>query len=80
MNTPRTDAVGESLVSEYEQTDFNRFIRMINHAEQLERELTAEQEKVRELREALSILEQQIDYGQVDVALDYVRAILEKTK
>jgi hypothetical protein len=38
------------------------------------------EEKNALLREALSILEQQIDYGQVDVALDYVRAILEKTK
>jgi uncharacterized protein YeeX (DUF496 family) len=77
MDTPQTDSIDTYrpfIVSE------PKYKAMAELSRQLERELTAEQEKVRELREALSILEQQIDYGQVDVALDYVRAILEKTK
>ena len=70
MNAPRTDEMFNSW-------DVTGLFKL---SAQLERELIESQEKVKELREALSILEQQIDYGQVDVALDYVRAILEKTK
>ena len=80
MNTPRTDAVlnGEKDITWHD------------HASQLERELSAEQEKVRELREALYDVYYQ-SIGQLDkktcghpfycVCLDKkTKAALEATK
>jgi hypothetical protein len=74
MNTPRTDAFKKTLKSwcgdESECLDFAR---------QLERELSTEKDKVKELREALQFIAD----GNCDRAIqarNTARAILEKTK
>lgn len=92
MNTPRTDAVlsaPEIRVSWFQQRMTQT---VIEHSRQLERELMAEQEKVKQLREALAGL---VAYIDSDAMNDYppsvwgayppdvmqsTRAILEKTK
>lgn len=81
MNTPRTQVIAQRFIAEIsdgwgedvEKKDTERLAELFSP---LERELSAEQEKVKELREALERAEQQLAYGQVDAA----RAILEKTK
>lgn len=79
MNTPKTDTVIAEIEKDiigsisHAAPDVVVRHRLIGHARQLETQ-------VQELREALAVLEQQLDYQQHDVALEYVRAILEKTK
>lgn len=51
MNTPRTDA---AVVQYKKDIDWGTFpLEIINESQKLERELTAERERVRELRDVL---------------------------
>lgn len=69
MNTPKSDSF---VMSKYASKESLYADLMLSHR-QLETE-------VQELQWALAVLEQQLDYGQHDVALEYVRTLLEKTK
>ena len=84
MNTPRTDAEFMGVIHDEECV-------MASFARQLERELTAEQEKVKQLREALEKIKihafsdspaEELEDAQRDLRHVYetARAILEKTK
>lgn len=86
--TPRTDAMELAVSSECKgQTDETRHWLMQAKSRELnrnlERELIAEQEKVRELREALEKIEG-MDAPEFPIAfgrcVETARAILEKTK
>jgi len=86
MNTPRTDAACFDSF-EHPLTHQNCEVVKADHCRQLERELIAEQQKVRELREALDVINKTVGYSAC--ADDWpklhnvgiiARAILEKTK
>lgn len=83
MNTPRTDAACFDSF-EHPLTHQNCEVVKADFSRQLERELIAEQEKVRELRKALQLTYDharcywhEIEFNNVG---EYARAILEKTK
>lgn len=62
MNTPRTDALDEKHGEAITPFDVNKLcVDVLNSHEEIELELIAEQEKVRELREALSYMLGPID-------------------
>lgn len=85
MNTPRTDAINKAI-DEMPQHEVEWVAWCAEYAEtsrQLERELAAEQEKVKELRDAL---EYWTHDGHLQTFQDrerfrtFARTILEKTK
>ena len=83
MDTPITDA--NAFATEYALVKEGTELVLAGFARQLERELAAEQEKVRELREALRELHrfsfEQHGLSSAWVApLNAARAILEKSK
>jgi hypothetical protein len=85
MNTPLTDA--NAFATEYALVKEGTELVLADFARQLERELAAEQEKVRELREALEEINKEVGYSACadnwpklhNVGI-IARAILEKTK
>jgi len=79
MNTPMTNELEKLLLESSASSDLGKFQRMTGHARWFETQLIAEQEKVRELREALEF----IAAGNCERAIqarNTARAILEKTK
>ena len=62
-DTPRTEVFVNALETEYESCDvYKNKILLIDFSRQLERELLAEQEKVKRLREALQSISDEVGY------------------